>query len=200
MSSTIRLRNGSCRKGISAIEVLLATFVALYVILGAWSVYIMAWRWWNEVQPKVEAQRIARLALSGIIYGSLDSTAGTYTVGGVQFTRRNGISGAVSSPNIPSDSRIDFQLEGDTGNDRAFYLGADAGTGLGVVYYTDDASQSHELMHTEGITDLKFEKYMGNNNVIKVTATVERTISGTRSAPYNVKAEYSEVVYLRNVQ
>lgn len=173
--------------------------MAVYVFMGIWSLYLMGWRWWHEVAPRIEAQRIARITLSTITSGTVDSTAGTYQVGSATYTRRNGIYGATSVPSIPSLSEIDFGLEPDGSNVRSFYLGTDEASGLKALYYKDSNSVRHKIKATSGLTDLKFEKLGGIDNIIKVTATVEKTVLGTRNVPYEIKVVYDEVVYLRNV-
>ena len=182
------------------IEALTATFVAMFIILGAWSVYIMGWSWWHEVAPRIEAQRTARLALLNIIVGRFDPTAGTFSVGADSFSRRNGISCATAAPDISTPHRINFRLEPDSSNVRSYYMGVDAATGSNAVYYVDNNSVVHEIRGTLGITDLTFEQVSGAANLIKVSALSEKTVAGTRSAPYTVRAAYNETIYLRNVQ
>lgn len=193
------------RKAFSIVEALLATFVVLYVFLSVVSVYIMVWRWWHEVAPRIEAQRIARVALSSIIDGAADPTAGTYTVNSVTYKRRSGIAWATSSPDIPSQSQINFMLVPDSSNIRSFYITQDdEDSTKEAVYYKDYNNATltptvHKIASTVGITDLKFEKFLSLSNIIKVTATVEKEIKGTRQTPYNIKVEYNDIVYLRNV-
>ena len=164
------------------------------------AIYIMGLSWWHEVVPKIETQRIARLALISVIEGTSDLTTGTYAIGSASYKRRNGIIQATLVPNLPSINEIDFALAPDTSNVRAFYLGIDPDTGFNVVYYKDSSGTAHKLNSTVGITELTFEKYSGSDNVIKVTATAERDVTGTRSDTYHIRVSYSQIVYLRNVR
>lgn len=201
--------NRKARRAFTLAEVLVASFVGLLVVSGTWSIYHMAWRWWYETAPLVEAQRIARIALSSVIEGTVDSTAGQDSI----YGRRNGIAWAVYEPvissNISAADKIGFGLEkekednGDyptSHNERAFYLGLDPATGLNVIYYEDNDDEASQLRATLGITGLKFEKFKDANDKIhiKVTATVEKDVAGTRSTPYHIKIEYVDYVYLRN--
>jgi len=187
------------KRAFTLIEALTATFIAVYVLTGAWSAYMMSWTWYHEINPEVEAQRIARIAISTIINGNVDSTAGTYSIGPTVYRRRNGISQAVDVPTLDSPQSISFRLEPDAGNDRNYYLGVDSNTGLNVVYYSDSDDVIHKITATIGITDLIVEKFEGRDNMIKVTAIVQRDILGTGTTPYRVNVTYSEVAYLRNV-
>jgi len=188
-------------KGFTLIESMTASVIALYVMLAAWALYTMGWSWWHEIAPRVEAERIARSALSNIIIGRVDSTAGMYNIGTVNYSRRNGLLGATAVPTIStSQQEIDFALEPDASNVRSFYLGTDAVTGENLVYYQDSTGTDHPIETTRGITDLRFEKVLSNDNLIRVTASVQRTITGTRSGNYNIAVTYNEVVCLRNVQ
>jgi len=199
MSLIISRYSPAGRKAFSLVELLTASFVALYVIAASWSVYMMVSRWWYETGPKIEVQRIARVALLSIVEGAPDPTTGTFTFGATTYKRRNGIAWAIADPTIGADTKtISYRLEPDASNVRRFYLGTDAASGLGAVYYRDSSSIDHEIRPTIGITDLKFETVAGYNNMIKVTATAEKVVTGTRQASYKVSAQYSDVVYLRN--
>lgn len=187
------------RRAFTLIEALTATFIAVYVLTGAWSAYMMSWTWWHEINPEVEAQRIARIAIATIVNGNADPTAGTYAIGSHTFTRRNGIAQATSSPTMASPQSISFRLEPDSSNVRSYYLDVDPATNLNAVYYRDSLNAVHEINSTIGITDLIFEKFQGNDNMIRVTALVQRDIAGTGSTPYRIDVSYSEIVYLPNV-
>ena len=86
------------RKAFSLIELITASFIAVYVIAGAWSVYVMISKWWYETAPKIEAQRITRSALLGITEGTPDPTTGTFSFGGTTYRRRSGLSWAAAAP------------------------------------------------------------------------------------------------------
>ncbi len=172
----------------------------------------MGWTWWHEINPTIEAQRAVRVTLSSVIEGSIDPTAGTDTIGSSTYKRRSGLTGAMfdainptpTTPVISEDQkRIDFRLEVDTSNVRAFYLGTDPLTGLKVVYYIDNASAVHKLDATKGITDLQFSYYTDTGgtvhyDIIKVTAAVSKDVLGTRNQPYHVEVVDSDFVYLKN--
>lgn len=186
--------------GFTLIEAVTTSFIALYIILAAWSVYVMGWSWWREAAPQVEAQRIARIALSVIRDGTVDSTAGNYSIGINSYKRRNGISQATAVPAIPSPQRINYRLETEASNARAFFLANDAASGLNVVYYRDPGGADHRIDSTLGITDLTFTDVSGGSgNLIYVAATVERDIVGTRTEPRHIEVVYGDVIYLRNV-
>lgn len=178
------------RHGFTLVEVLTSIFIALYVVMGAWSVYVMAVTWWNDIAPKIEVQRITRLVMHNVVTGRVDATAGTYVIGSSSFSRRNGISGATAAPTITSPERIDFALEPDSSNCRAFYMATDPVSGLSGLYYMDSGSNVRLIAGTLGLTSLVFEKVGGSDNLIKVTAVAEK--SGESSS-------ISEVTYLRNV-
>jgi Tfp pilus assembly protein PilV len=194
------------RSGFTMAEFIIAAVVSMYVTLGALSVYMMVLTWWHQTAPRIEAQRTARIALSRVIDGIVDSDAGTdATASSGTYRRRNGIAWAVSQdsstiPSIPTDAEIDFALESDSSRVRAFYLGTDAG-GSKVVYYKYNSS-SEEIKGTKGITDLKFEFIdVTNKNLVRVTVKVEKDVqTGTGSTTYPVRVECSETVFLRNVK
>jgi Prokaryotic N-terminal methylation motif len=203
------------RAGFSLIELITATFITMFVLLGAWSIYTMGWSWWHEMAPRVQAQQIARIAILSITEGTVDATAGTDTIGTATYQRRNGISMAcydpVISSSISANDRIDFGLETDGGNVRAFYLGLDPVTGGTAVFYRDNTGNTHMLIATrcphrppelDLDLDLNFEKRIDvvtGKIFIIVTATVTGDVSGTRSAPYHIAIEYERVVYIRNI-
>lgn len=181
-------------------EAITATFITMYIFLAAWAIYVMGAAWWHEISPRIETQRIARIALSTIKEGIMDSTAGTYVVGAATFSRRNGIVQATAVPEIPSLGRINYALEPDSSNARSFYLGNDdAGSGLKVLYYQDNAGTAHKIESTLGLTGLKFENYPDSVNLIKVTATAQKNVVGARQGSHTIKSEYSDTVYLKNV-
>ena len=41
-------------------ELLIASFVMVYIFLATWGVYTMCYKWWAEMLPMLECQRIAR--------------------------------------------------------------------------------------------------------------------------------------------
>lgn len=201
MSQIIVKNRGPGPKGFVLAEMLITLLVITFVLSASISIYMMTAQWWAEMAPRVEAQKIARVALTSIIDGRIDPTAGTYTVNLRTYGRRNGIAWATETPDIPSSSRINFRLNkpGETSNVRSFYIATDPVTKLRAVYYADSSGAVTMIRSTLGITDLRFEKYLGYNNAIKVTATVDKNIIGTRNQPYRVKVEYSELAYLRGV-
>lgn len=194
------------RRAMTLPEILIASAVALYVIAGFWSVHVMVYKWWHEIEPRISAQRIARTALLRIVEGIPDTTTGTITIGNKSYSRRNGMAWAFTTlPVISADKQsITYRLEPDASNIRRFSLGTDPSTGLSVVYYRDSSSTDRMIRSTIGITGLKFENVNDASGVpmpkvIRVTATVEKDVAGTRSQGlYHIKVEYSDVVYLRN--
>lgn len=194
------------RKAFTLIEVMITTFIALYTILAVTGAYVMFWTWWHESRPEIEAERIARIALSTIVYGTSDSTAGSYAVGATSYTRRNGIAGAIRAPTFPMSEpsqRIDYGLEPDAANSRSYFIGLDGPSGFNAVYYMNDSGVITIIPSTLGITDLRFAYYADpggtvHNNMIVVTATVDRDIIGG-ATPHRVHVVYSELVSLENV-
>lgn len=201
MWPTIVKDPGPGKKGFLLVELLITLLLAGFVLTALVSIYITTSQWWAEIAPRIDAQKIARVALTSIIDGSIDPTAGTYTIGSKTYGRRNGIAWATATPDIPSLFRINFMLNkpGESSNVRSFYMATDPVTNLRAIYYQDSSGAVRMIKPTLGITDLRFEKYMGYNNAIKVTATVDRNVIGTRRQPYRVKVEYSELAYLRGV-
>ena len=206
-----RMRN---RKAFTLVEVMVATFITLYTITAAWSSYVMFWTWWHETHPEVEAQRMARIAISTIICGKMDPTAGTYDIGTATFKRRNGIAQATRVEAIPTTppegaQYINFGLEPDSSNARSYYLGVDPVSGYNVVYYRDSANTISKIDSTIGVTDLRFQNYTEyytnppfptvHYDMVVVTVTVDRNITGTGVVPHNVHVVYSQLVYLKNV-
>ncbi|MFA5500348.1 MAG: hypothetical protein WC404_04630, partial [Candidatus Omnitrophota bacterium] len=66
-------------------------------------------------------------------------------------------------------------------------------------YYQVGSTTPKLIRATRGITDLVFETVSGYTNTIKVTATVQKTVMGSRSTPYQISVVYSDYVYLRNM-
>lgn len=213
------------KKAFTLAEFLVSIFVGTLIFVAAWSMYAMGWTWWYEVSPRIESQRIARLAIMKIIEGTQDSTTGFDIIGNSRYNRRNGISSAYYSYNLPDlqydsdgvpySNRIDFGLFEDYGtyepssprNVRSFYLDNDGDAGLKAVYYRDGQGAAHKISSTSGITDLKFNKYVIDkaaltldDYIIVVTATVEKDVSASGMQPYHIKVEYSDSIYLKNVQ
>lgn len=213
MSRGIKCVPGMNRRAFTLIEVLTTIFILAYIFLSAWSVYVIGWKWWHEMAPVAEAQRIARSAIAVVIDGARDSTAGQETIGFTTYNFRNGISATtvtnndiIANPNFSSPvislagRRIDFKLEGDAAatNPRAFYLGQDATTGIKAVYYQDNAGAVHVINATRGIDDLVFALVPGLTNVVEVTASVQRTVPGTKYETTPISVQYTDYVYLRN--
>lgn len=222
MGHKILLEN---KASFTLVEVLVTAFVAVLVFLAVWSIYIMGWTWWYEVSPRIEAQRIARLAVAKIIDGVPDPTAGYDLIGSARYDRRNGIAASYyylpDLPNAQADSdgklfsrEIDFGLFEDyktysptaKRNIRSFYLGTDPNTGLNVVYYKDGNAALHKIDATLGISDLKFyynqwiDGFGATHTDIITTATVEKDTVRTGLEPYHIKVEYSGYTSLRNAQ
>jgi hypothetical protein len=199
MLRTTHRRKFGGKKAFTLFEALTASSITVFIVLGVWSIYVLGWSQWHEIEPQLDAQKIARSALAAIVEGSQDSTADTYVIGSSTYFRRNGIAQATAIPDLPTPQRINFRLEPDSSNIRSFYLGVDYISGLNVVCYKDRNNAVHAIGSTLGITNIIFEKYGGNDNLIKVTATVERDVFGTRAQTYHISVLYSDVAYLRSV-
>ena len=204
--------SGRHKKGFTIVELMVSSLVIVYIFLCALAMYMMGLAWWNEILPQTECQRIARSAISTIKEGMIDSTVGTDIINSVTYKKRNGLEEAYKSrddsldvsfttPLISLEGRkISFKLEPDptSTNSRAFYLGQDA-SGTQAVYYQVGSTTPKLIRATRGITDLVFEAVSGYTNTIKVTATVQKTVMGSRSTPYQISVVYSDYVYLRNM-
>lgn len=167
--------------------------------------------WWHEISPEIEAERSARSAVSSIIYGSVDPTAGTDTVGMITYSRRNGIAwarfdGDVTPPATPTISvdknTINFRLEPDSSNARQFYIATDAVSGFKGVYYKNNSNQVTLIKPTLGLTGLQFSYFTSGGttryDIVKVEATVEKDITGMGNTPKHIKVQYSDYAYLKN--
>jgi len=198
------------RRAFTLVEVMTATFIALYTMMAAMGAYVMFWTWWHETNPEIEAQRMARITLSAVMCGMPDSTADTYTIGTTSYTRRNGIAGAIRVPTFPMNQpsqQIDFGLEPDAANSRSYFLGLDGASGFNAVYYMNNNGVVSMIPSTLGITDLRFKYYtytdangivQTDTSLIVVTVTVEKDIVGG-ARPHRVHVVYSELVSLKNV-
>lgn len=215
MSQTIADMTRRDRRGFTLAEVLIAIIVGTFVMISAWSAYMMVWQWWSEMGPRLDVERSARLALLNTIEGVTSvsglsgDVAGSYTVNSVAHKRRNGIAWANKDPGdnaypeildqtgYPA-SRIRYHLVPDGNNvKREIYFGTY--NGQGVLYYKHTSGASYRLDSTLGITNLKFEKLSGTNNIIKVTVTSQKQVYGTRTQqPYTVQVVYTDTVFLRN--
>ena len=183
-------------KGFSLAEVLIGTLISFFIISGIWAIYELSWVWWHEQAPVAEAQQIARGAISDIIDGTMDATAGDETVGTRSFRKRNGIAGAkayvIGSPSNRMDFGLEVDAEGTT--PRYFRLTTDAATGLNIVQYKNSSGTTKDLRGTLGITDLQFA-VLSAGKVIGVTVTVQK--SGLPGKP-PVIISYTDYAYLRN--
>ncbi len=213
MSRNIKIIGKDSARSFTLIEVMTTSFIAIYVMLSAYGVYMMAWKWWYETSPVIESQRVARIALQTIVEGMIDTTAGQDSVSGTTYRRRSGIAFSTltnanptpSTPVISADSRrIDFRLEPDTTNTRAFYIATDGATGNKALFYKDNTVVARKVPGTEidpdlGDVRLTFQSVAGYSNLIKVTVNVDRTVYGVRKDPYQIAIQYDDFVFLRNV-
>lgn len=213
------------RKSFTLIEIVVTSLVAMLIFMAAWAIYIMGWTWWYQISPRIEAQRIARLAVAKTIDGLQDQTAGFDLVGSSRYERRNGLSASFYYPpdlvNTQVDSegktfarQIRFGTYADYGtfspaaknNVRSFYLDTDPDTGANIVFYMDGSGIVHKIRETLGISDLRFyiNEWIDGHGVthkdVLVKATVEKDVIRTGSQPYHVKVEYSGYTGLRNLQ
>lgn len=193
------------RRAFTLAEVLVTTFVVLYVIAAAWSIYVMVWRWWYETAPVIEAQRVARMTLGRVVQGIRDTSLGSDTIQPSTYYRRNGIAGTMLTNANPTplapvittpsqgQNRIDFRLEPDTSNVRSFYIGTPS-AGTNALYYGNVQIPATRIAGTIYLTCANL-----GNNLYKVTVRVEKTVSGTRRTGYPVVIEYSDHIFLRNI-
>lgn len=191
-------------RGFTLVEMMIATVVAIYVVAAVWGVYIMAAQWWSETLPRIETQRIARLAVSMIIDGIPGEDLGELeTTGGPSYPRRYGLAWSISETDIDPDTESDeigfMLLSGDAVDKRGFKIATDGTTE--AVYYKAASGAWKRIEATSGITDLVFEKVVANGRstvMVRVTATAEKEIRGTRLDGHTVRCTYTDYVYLRN--
>ena len=213
MEAKILLR----KDGFTLVEILVSAFVMSLTLAVIWALYILGWTWWYEVSPRIEAQRIARLAIERIVEGTPDSTTGYDMIGSVRHDKRNGIAATyyyppvlpntyVNSQGTTVSHEIDYGLYEDyktynpavARNVRSFYLGTDAYTGLKAVYYKDSDNLSHMLKDTLGITNLEFSYYVDKDvnpnitykDIIVVSVAVEKDVSAIGHTPYHMNVHY----------
>ncbi len=200
------------KTGFTLVEVMFSVFIAMYIFLSAWAIFVMGYKWWYEISPQTECQRIARLTIQVISEGFSDPTAGTDIINSVTYKRRAGAewtsrtsadaqNATFVTPTISSDQhRLYFKLEPDptASNTRSFYLGQ-YNTSLNALYYQYGSNTPTVIKGTEGLTSLTFETVTGYSNLIKVTATAQKTVMGSRTTPYQISVVYTDFIYLRNV-
>jgi len=213
----MEVKNLFRKDGFTLVEMLVSAFVMTLILAVIWAIYILGWTWWYEVSPRIEAQRIARLAMENIVEGNMDPTAGYDVIGSTRYYKRNGISSTYHfPPNLPNtytnsegtvvSNSIEYGLYQDysahpptvANNIRSFYLGTDAGTGLNAVYYRDSGGVSHILKGTIGITNLEFSYYVDTDvspnvtykDIIVVSVIVDKAVSAVGHTPYNVNVHY----------
>ncbi len=182
-----------CNKGFTLPEALIAITVSSFIVLGTWSVYVMGSTWWAQFMPRIEAQRIVRIAVKTIVYGLSDPNAGTDSISGVRYSRRNGIAWATDLPTLVSDSdvvQINYDLK-DLNNQSFFMLKTEDP----MTLYHNNAQSP--VNGTTGLTDLSFQ--LTSPNMVTVTATAERDVNVVGQSPYHVKAELEQTVFLRNI-
>jgi hypothetical protein len=188
----MRIRN----RGFTLSEALIAITVSLFIALSIWSVYIMGSTWWTQFMPRIEAQRIVRIAVRTIIYGLEDPGAGADSIGpGTPHSRRNGIAWATALPTIDSGSddamvRINYNLKG-LSNQSFFMLKTEDPMRL---YHNNTQSP---VSGTTGLTGLSFE--LVDTNMVEVTAIVEKDVQAGGQPSYHVEEKLTQTVFLRNV-
>lgn len=205
------------KKAFTLVETLISTFIALYVFLAAWMLYSTTWAWWHEISPKIEAQKTAKLALSSIITGSVDDTAGVDTINSVNYKRRNGIAWASSifdPTSMPDDdgdgepdrwlwtnNRIDFRLEGDVSSDLRYFK---VENNKIIYHYSITRTgvlqeASKDIVHTSDSLDtiaLEFE-FILQYNMVKVTVTITKHITAQPATPYIIVLK--DYIHMRNL-
>lgn len=210
---TANNRIASGKKGFTLIEILVVSVIMSLVFLAGWAIYILGMTWYHEVAPRIDAQRIARLAMARIVDGIPDQTTGFEVIGSTRYNKRNGIAETFYyAPSLPNtyvnpagktvSHEIDYGLFVDYGtyqpaaarNIRSFYLATDAASGLKAVYYKDSSGAAHMLRETLGIDNLEFSYYTDSagqhTDVIEVAVMVDKDIFQIGQAPYHVKVDY----------
>lgn len=207
------------RKAFTLIEVLTSSFIVMYLFLAAWSMYMIGWRWWHEVAPIAECQRIARVGLSSVIEGT---RAWQETISSVTYNGKSGIAWttltkadttanpvfvtpvlSVADASAPGVyHRIDYKLEPDSvaSNGRSFYVSTDITTNTKAIYGDGVKIDATQINATQGDVVLSFEKPDATYpNLIKVTVTVTKSVPGTRFENAPVTIIYSDFINLKNV-
>lgn len=72
--------------GFTIIEVLIASFLSVVVVASTWSLFISYQQIWRETSVRVEANRIASMALHRIVYGMPSSSCGIRGAGDAVLT------------------------------------------------------------------------------------------------------------------
>ena len=194
----IRLKKN--RKAFTLPEALTAIVISLFTMLLVWSIYEIGFRWWSDIEPRIDGDSACRVALSSIIDGFTgDAGADVIVENGVQHTykRRNGISCATAvDPNANNTQWINFALEKDNAGAGVYPRGYQLGVvnGLNVVQYIDANGAVHNLAGTSGITDLRFSQ-AGKIVTVEVKFVKASTLSSL-AAPITV--DYKRSVFLRN--
>ena len=219
MSRDINSNMPGNKRAFTLVETLTSSLIVMFILLSIWSIYFMGWKWWHEMAPIVETQRAARIALSSVIDGTIDPTAGQEAIIGTSYGFRNGIawaaltnedciaSPAFTTPVISADGhQIDFKLEKDAAavNGRRFYTGTDPVTGASAVFYRNSSGTAYKIKGTEvgagtGSISLTFEQDAAYANLVKVTVSVQKTIPGTKYESTPLVVECSDFVYCRNL-
>ena len=73
MSRVLQSRRCS---GFTIIEVLIASFLTVVVVASAWSLFVSYQQIWRETSVRVDANRIASMALNRLVYGMGSSSCG----------------------------------------------------------------------------------------------------------------------------
>lgn len=212
MSLSIRTPLRS-RKGFTLPEVLLTTFIAMYVVGAAVSVYAAACRWWAETAPAIETQRVARLALSRVVEGVRQDSLGSDTVSSTTYRRRNGLAEAVltnanPTPDTPAittpsagQNAIAFRTESDTSNSRTYEIGT-VSTGVQALYYSGTVVPATRIGTATGPGRiyLTCASVSGYTDLYQITVRAEKDVRGTRRgvSDYTVATQLTDYVYLRN--
>lgn len=187
--------NKRCNKGFTMPEVLVAATISLLIALSTWSIYTMGAVWWAKFMPRIEAQRVVRIAVKTIVYGLSDPNAGFDKISGVRYSRRNGIAWATDMPTLVSDSnveQINYKLK-NLDNQSFFMLKTEDPMKL---YHNNTQSP---MSGTTGLTGLFFQAD-SLKNMVTVTATVEKDVCAVGQSPYHVKAELTQTVFLKNIR
>lgn len=194
------------RRAFTLTELLINTFIVCYVIFAAWSVYVMVWLWWYEMAPAIEAQRVARVALTRVVTGMREDALGSDLISPTTYRRRNGIAEialtnanpAPASPVITSSGGQDtiaFRLEPDVTNTRSYSVKT-VSQGVQAMYYNNAIIPSTRIV---GRIFLTCQPEAGFTNLYKVTVRVEKDVSGTRAGNFVAAAEFSDFLFMRNI-
>ncbi|MDD5495482.1 MAG: hypothetical protein PHP46_00100 [Candidatus Omnitrophica bacterium] len=210
------------KKAFTLTETIVAMALIVYVFSGAWLTYATIWTWWHEIAPKIEAQRLVKVALSKIMTGETDTSAGTDSIEGTTYNRRDGIGWASTLLDedlavdddgdgsidrlIWENNRIDFRLASDSAGDiRSFYVAQEDISGKNCIYYyymitrngivTEETRPIVKMPNSRDIINIDFE-FITQYSMLVATVTLQKKLD-TATGEYTIAL--NDYMHLRNI-